>query len=142
MTPNLLVFSTATVGSQPAATYRFMSSGYKPPRQGRSIAMDMVHNQNGIFKYVYDNGPNIHTWDPFELVFNDKFSNVVGGSATQQYANFLALWNHLGSKGFQAPDGGYQVHFAAEDMEPRFNAWPVETTSKLEYKVTVHIEEG
>jgi hypothetical protein len=138
--PNLLTFSTATVGDVPAATYSFASSGYQTPRQGRSIGMDVVHNQNGIFKYVYDQGPGIYSWDPFELVFDDDLTDL--GSATVQWENFLNIWNHQGGMGFRAPESTYQVHFSSQELQRRFQRFPASVGDKMEFRVTIQLEEG
>jgi hypothetical protein len=144
MTPNVVIFSYPGVGSIPAATYSFLTAGYKPPKQGRSIASDMVHNQNGIFVYVYDSGPNIFTWDPFELVFGDSqtHKNILGIGATQQWQNFQDLWQHLGTKQLDAPEDLYDVHFAQQDMERRFTVFPKNVGDPIEFRVTIELEEG
>lgn len=145
MNENRLIFTTPALGDTPAATYVFFSSDYKPPRQGRSASSDIVHNQNGIFKYVYDSGPNIFTWDPFELVFSDRFAGALDGkSATQQWQDFQSLWQHLGTKSLEGPEGSYDVHFPAQNIEPRWGSgrFPANSTDSFDLRVTIELEEG
>lgn len=145
MNPNQIVLSVPTSGSgaTPGATFSFSTSGYKPPRQGRSLGTDIVHNQNGAFKYVYDNGPNFWAWDPFEAVLTDQFSGVSGGGATQQYANLRFLWNYVGVMGIRTPDGAYNVVWAAgADFQQSFQQFPNSVGDKMEFRVTLNIEEA
>ena len=65
--PIILSVPTSGDGATAAATYVFYTAGYSPPRQGRSTGQDIVHNQNGVFKYRYDNGPNVYAWEPFQI---------------------------------------------------------------------------
>lgn len=145
---NKIILSTPTVGdstltASPAATYSFFSRDYQPPLQGRASAQDVVVNQNGTFKYNYDNGPGPFEWRPFELVFDDKFAPFLGGAmATQQWANFQAIWNHLGPKQLGAPEAVYSILFPSQQLERRFQQFPRATGDKIEFITTIKIEEG
>jgi hypothetical protein len=146
MQSNQIIVSYPTYGPSgnyiPAATYRFMTAGYKPPRQNRSISTDTVHNANGVHKYIYDNGPRDYSWDPFEVALEDVFGPM-GGSATQQLANLKDIWNHVGPLSMQTPDGLYDVHWAAgQALEPKFVHFPNQVGDKIEYRVTVQFEEA
>ena len=140
--PNLIVLSIPTSGNgaTAAATFLFNTSGYNPPRQARAVGWDDVHNQNGHFRYRYDNGPGALSWSPFQLVFNDDFG--FAGSATQQYANFLFLNQYTGSLGLSAPEGSYQVAWGSSDIEHRFNVFPHSAGDKYERRVVVNLVEG
>lgn len=144
--PNPITISYATYGPSgaetPAATYRFMSQDYKPPRRSRASSFDEVVNQNGTFRYVYDNGPAGLSWSPFTLAMLDRFEPLVGATATVQWANLLALWDHRGLKTIQAPDGIYEVFFSDSDLEPRFEVFPGSVGDKIEYRATISLEEG
>ena len=145
MNLNTIVISVPTSGNGaiPAATYPFMTSGYRPPRQGRSIGIDVVHNQNGIFKWVTDNGPNVHEWEPFEIVCADRFAQVAGGGATQQAANLTSLWRYVsGPMTLRAPDGLHTIHWTDSPLERRFVSFPDEVGDKIEYRIAVHFQEG
>lgn len=138
----ILSVPTSANSATPAATFAFMTSGYRPARQGRSIGEDIVHNQNGIFGYVYDNGPNVRVWDPFVIRCDDAFKGQMG-SATQQAANLDFMWQyHEGPMTMQAPDGTYPVHWAATDLARQFVSFPAEVGDKLVMDVTVNLEEG
>lgn len=124
-----------------AATYSFFTRGYNPPSTGRSIGSDLVHNRNGAFQYVYDNGPNFNKWEPFEIIMEDPraFTNSpVGVSATQQYQNLLDLWEHVGQLQLRGPDGTYTVYWApGNDLVRRWRNYPINVGDKIEYAVTV-----
>ena len=144
MQANEIILSVPTSGSgaTAAATFSFFTSGYQVPRQGRSISADTVHNHNGIFTYVYDNGPNIRTWQPFEIVCSDKFLNYLG-AATQQHSRFEFLWNYTeGSITLQAPEGVYAVRWSDQPLERRFARFPSAVGDKIEYRYQVNFEEG
>jgi hypothetical protein len=108
----------------------------------RSIDWDDVHNKNGHFRYLYDNGPGPKTWKPFEIVTNDVFTNLLGASATQQWANLQALCEHVGAMGFAAPDGTHQVHWGQSEFEPHFEAMPRAVGDKIDYAVAIQLEEA
>jgi hypothetical protein len=135
----ILSVPTSGAGATPAATYAFFTRGYKPPRQARSIGFDYVHNQNGLHKYVYDNGPNINTWDPFQIVCGDQFKDL--GSASVQFGNLLFLWNYIGPISMQAPEGAYTVAWADAPLEKQFAQFPSAVGDKIEFGVTVTFEE-
>lgn len=145
MRPNEIVFSVPTSGggATPPATFSFMTSGYKVPRQGRSSGMDTVHNQNGVFRYFYDNGPNSRTWEPFAIVASDAFTSVAGGGATQQAANLDFLWQYVGPMGMQAPEGTYTVGWApGTEYLPAFTRFPSEVGDKIELRTDINIVEA
>lgn len=144
--PNLLWISYPTYGPSgsetAAATYGFVSQDYKPPRRQRAISSDEVTNQNGTFKYVYDNGPTGLTWSPFSLVLLDRWEPYVGAYATQQWANLLSLWDHSAAKNLGAPDGTYEIHWGQASLEPKFETFPNSVGDKIEYRVVISIEEA
>jgi hypothetical protein len=148
MNPNLIVLSRPTyVGAggtsqaTPAATYAFFSRDYKPPDQERYMDYDIVKNQNGKFKWIYDNGPGFKTWNPFTLVLEDSFQNVLGYSATQQLANLRTIWEHQGTLGMRSPDGTFNIHWAKEALENGWRAFPHEVGEETKYEVVVQFEE-
>ena len=146
MTPPVIVLSYPTYGPTSApvssATYSFMSRGYAPPERQRSIGWDNVHNANGHFRYVYDNGPSTKSWKTFELVTNDNFANLLGASATQQYANLLDLWDYTGAMGMAAPDGIHEVHWGQASLQAKFEAMPGSVGDKIDFSVSVQFEEA
>lgn len=149
MNPNLIVLSRATyVGSAgtssatPAATYAFFTRDYKPPEQPRYIQHDIVKNQNGRFKWIYDNGLGFRQWDPFTLILEDRFATVVGGLATTQLANLRTLQEHPGTLGMRTPEGAYTVHWSEQSIGQNFRIFPVETSDKIEFEVIVQFEEA
>lgn len=146
MNPNIIYLSHATYlgpsGATAAATYGFMTSDYKPPSQDRHVEYDVVHNQNGKFKYLYDNGPGWRKWAPFAIRCEDTFQPLLGVGATAQYARLIELWNHPGILGMQTPDGTYSVHWAANELDKNFRVFPAQVTDKIEYEVVVQFEEG
>lgn len=142
MTPNLVILSHATYGATPAATYGFMTRGYKPPAQDRSVSVDTVHNQNGKFKWVFDNGPGFSKWEPFEVLCETAFQNILGANAATQYARLLEMWNHPGTLGMKTPDGTYNVHWAENPIERAFRAFPVNVGDTMEWAVSVQFEEA
>lgn len=131
---------TSGAGATAAATYQFASRGYKPPRQGRSIGFDDVHNQNGLFRYVYDNGPNTRTWEPFDIVCTDEFGGL--GAATVQIARLEFLWRYRGAIGMQAPDGVYTVSWADAPLEKQFESFPHAAGDKIKMRAVVNFEEA
>ena len=128
-------------GATAAATAAFFSSDYKPPAQDRYIDHDIVKNQNGKFKYLYDNGPGWRKWSPFNLHCERSFETEVGLTATQQYAALVAMWDHPGYLGMQTPDGTYTVHWA-DNLEKSFRVFPSSSGEEREYIVVVQFEEG
>jgi hypothetical protein len=147
MNPNLLVFSHATYtgpsGATAAATHAFFTKDYKPPAEQRYVEIDEVKNQNGKFKYVYDNGPGFREWSPFSVVCEERFSTMGLGTAQQQYDNLRKFWNHPGLLGMQAPEGTYVVHWTPNSIEKNFRIFPVAAgATSLEYEVIVQFEEA
>lgn len=142
--PTPLYFSVPTSGggATAAATIGFFTIGYQPPRQTRSSSRDIVHNQNGVFKYVYDNGPGVFEWNQFEIEINDKFSAQLG-TATTQYNNLQFLWNYLGGPiGMAAPEGVYSVGFTGAPLERQFKVYPSAAGDKAaEARYVINIEE-
>jgi len=138
-----LIFSvpTSAAGATPAATFAFFSVGYKPPRQNRDTAIDRVHNQNGVFNYVYDNGPGAYEWDQFQIEINDAFANGEPGSADTQWANLQFLWNFQGPIGFAAPEGVYSVGWAAAPLERQFARYPGSAGDKIVTRVVINLQE-
>ncbi len=127
----------------PAATYVFFTSGYQPPNQPRYTDQDIVKNQNGKFKWVYDNGPGFKIWSPFRIHCENE--SMFPGSATQQLADLTALWEHIGLMGMRAPDGTtYSVIWADNALEQNFRVFPKPNlpVGQLEYIVTVQFEEA
>lgn len=145
MTPNLIVLSHATYvgpsGATAAATYSFFTKEYTPPLQERSIDVDIVHNQNGRFKYLYDNGPGFKRWNPFTIACEDVFASVVGATAAGQYARIREMWDYPGTLGMRAPEGVYSIHWA-ESIEQAFRSFPISVGDKLEWGVVVQFEEA
>jgi hypothetical protein len=146
MNPNTIVISHATYvgasGATAAATYAFFTREYKPPTQERSLEADVVHNQNGKFKYVYDNGPGFKAWQPFTITCGDAFKDFLGATAGLQYARLLQMWEYPGILGMRAPEGTYGIHWAAGGIEPAFRAFPTEVNNKIEWEVVVQFEEA
>lgn len=148
MNPNTIIFSVPTSGggATPAATYSFMSRGYKQPHQGRASGMDTIGNQNGSFRYIYDNGPGPYDWEPFELVLSDRFAGVAGGMATQQAANFLFLWSYTGPMGMRVPGGTYTVAWQpGMDLQREWLSFPTDVGDvrhTFESSVAIAIVEG
>lgn len=142
---NSIVLSHATYvgpsGATAAATYSFFSADYQPPTQERHFDSDVVHNQNGKFKYLYDNGPGFRKWSPFQIRCEDAFQTLLGFTAQQQYGHLLELWNHPGVLGMKAPDGVHVVHWAA-DVEQNFRAFPISPTAPYDLSVVVQFDEG
>lgn len=146
--PNTIVLSRATyVGASgvgfatPAATYEFFTRDYGPPSQERHFDTDTVHNENGKFKYLYDNGPGFKKFAPFDIVCEQRLGTMLNLTAAQQLANLLTLWEHPGVLGMRAPEGTYTVHWA-ESMDQAFRIWPIVATAPKEIIVTVQFDEG
>lgn len=146
MDPNLVVLShptyavgTTIIGS---ATYIFFTKGYKPPSQPRAITSDVVINQNGKFKYVYDNGPGFRQWSPFSVICEDKLAKITGLGATAQFAAIQSIWENPGKFGMQAPDGTYDVNWAESAQELAFRVFPKESGDIIEYEVIIQVEES
>jgi len=141
----LITLSRATYvgpsGATAAATYRFATSDYKPPVQERYIESDIVKNQNGKFKYIYDNGPGFKKFQAFQIHCENVFATYLGGMGATQYANLLSLWEHPGVLGMKGPDGTYIVNWA-RDLERAFRVFPKKSTDAQEFVVTVQFEEG
>lgn len=142
MNPNTVILSHAAYGATPAATYEFMTRGYKPPSQDRTISVDVVHNQNGKFKWLYDNGPGFQKWEPFEIACENSFATILNANAAQQYARILEMWNHPGSLGMKTPDGVYNIHWSENPIDRAFRVFPRLVGATLEWSVTVQFEEA
>lgn len=139
-----LTFSVPTsgAGATPAATFSFFTIGYRPPRQHRISGQDVVSNQNGIFKYRYDNGPGPYEWNTFEIRISDTFRNELG-SATQQQANLDFLWQYKsGPMGMADPERVYSVVWAPVPLEPVFEGFPVAAGDKIHKRYSISLEEG
>lgn len=143
---NTITFSHATYvgpsGATAAATYSFITKGYKPPAQDRDIEVDEVHNQNGRFKYIYDNGPGFKKWAPFSVVCEDIFATVVGAIGATQLSRLREFWDYTGTLGMKAPEAVYTVHWAQQALEQNFKIFPKKVGDSLEYEVVVQFEEG
>lgn len=137
----LVTLSHATYGATAAATHLFVTADYKPPVQERYIDTDVVKNQNGQFKYVYDNGPGFKKWQAFQIRCEDAFSSVANGLGATQYAHLLEMWNHPGVLGMATPEGVHTVHWG-KDLERAFRVFPKKTGDHQEFSVTVQFEEG
>lgn len=146
MNPNLIILSHPTYlgpsGATAAGTYKFYTKDYKPPAQDRSLDYDIVHNQNGKFKWVYDNGPGFRRWPPFEVTCQDQWQDILGFNAAQQFANLLKLWNYPGTLLMSAPDGVYSVHWSADPQEQNFIRYPREVGDQIEMDVGIQLEEA
>lgn len=146
MNYNLLVLSHATYvgpsGATAAATYSFFTKEYRPPSQDRSIEFDIVHNQNGRFKWVYDNGPGFNKWQGFSVLCENKFATVVGAIAATQFSRIREMWEYPGVLGMKAPEGTYSVHWSSSEIERAFRAFPTQTTDVPEWEVVVQFEES
>lgn len=145
MNPNMIILSHATYvgpsGATAAATYSFMTSDYKPPSQERHIDSDTVHNQNGKFKYIYDNGPGFHKFSPFGINCENKFSIITGFNAALQYAHLRELWVHPGILKMQTPDGTFNVNWS-ESLDRSFRVFPNNVGDTIEYVVAVQFDEA
>lgn len=148
MNPNLLILSHATYvgpsGVTGAASYLFFTKGYKPPSQPRAIDKDVVVNQNGKFKYIYDNGPGFKTWGPFSVLCEESTAirGMLNFTAAQQYDHLREMWEHRGVLGMQAPEGTYVVAWSS-DLDRSFRVFPVSSGATiLEYEVVVQFEEA
>lgn len=143
--PQMLTFSRATYvgasGATAAATYSFFTRDYEPPAQERYIDHDIVKNQNGKFKYLYDNGPGWRKWSPFSIVCENTFIQFLGVTALAQYERLVTLWEHPGVLGMQAPEGTYTVHWSNE-IERSFRVFPSNVTDAQEFTVVVQFEEA
>lgn len=146
MNPNLMTLSHPTYlgpsGATAAATFNFITRGYQPPAETRHIDFDIVHNQNGRFKYVYDNGPGFRRWNTFEITCQNAFENLVQVNAEQQYARLIRMWNFKGALGMEIAEEVYSVHWAQETVEPAFVQFPREVGDHIERDVRVQFEEA
>lgn len=134
---------TAGNGASAAATFLFVTRNYEPPHQGRAMAIDTIVNQNGVFQWIYDNGPGPWEWAPFDIICSDSFSNICGGGATQQYANALYLWQYIGRRGLQDPVGSYDVVWSPDqNLDRGFRRFPVNVGDPIELLLTVQLKEG
>lgn len=124
-----------------AATYAFFTSDYEPPQQERSIDSDVVHNQNGKFKYVYDNGPGFKKWKPFNVHCEQSFRVLLGATAGMQFDRLKSLWEKPGVIGMETPEGIYTVMWG-DSLERAFRVFPKKNNDILEHVVTVQFEEA
>lgn len=138
---NLIYLSHATYGATAAATYAFVTSEYQPPVQERYYDTDVVKNQNGMFKWLYDNGPGFNKWQPFKVRCENAWSAQLGATAGAQYNRLKEMWDHPGVLGMRTPDGTYTVHWAG-DQERAFRRFPKIVNEQIEYTVVVQFEEG
>jgi hypothetical protein len=106
------------------------------------IDFDIVNNQNGRFKYVYDNGPSFRRWEKFEIVCDDKFQDILGANGTTQFNRLKELWNYKGTFGMGAPEDSYSVHWAKDPLEKSFIVFPREVGDKIELSVAISLEEA
>ena len=146
MNPNLLTISHPTYvgasGATAAATYSFVTSGYRPPAESRHVDFDIVHNQNGKFKYVYDNGPGFRKFPSFDIHCEDQFQALTGANAANQYARLREMWSYRGILGLEIAEEAYSVHWPAEALESAFIIFPREVGDVIERTVTVQFEEA
>jgi hypothetical protein len=143
---NLITLSHATYvgpsGATGAATYQFFTKEYKPPSESRAIDKDEVVNQNGKFRYIYDNGPGFKQWSPFTFKLDKQFEAILNATVAQQYAHLREMWEHRGVLGMQTPDGVHTVAWGG-DLERNFVVFPVDAgASQIEYEVVVQFEEA
>ena len=145
---NLLTLSHPTYngpsGATAAATYQFFTKNYRPPADTRHVDSDTVHNQNGKFKYVYDNGPGFRRWPSFSIACEGGvIANRLGVSAESQYLNLRRLWNFRGVMGMEILEEVYDIHWAQDPLEPAFlPRFPVEVGGTIEREVQVQFEEA
>jgi hypothetical protein len=146
MNPSKITLSHPTYvgpsGATGAATYSFMTKDYKPPSSERHLEYDVVHNQNGKFKYVYDNGPGFKSWAPFTIRCDDNFLGVLGGNAQVQYGHLSEMWDYPGILGMKTPEGTYFVHWSGENLERGFIAFPYQVGDTIEWDILVQFEEA
>jgi hypothetical protein len=145
LNPNLIVLSHATYvgssGATAAATYSFFTKDYKPPTEPRAIDKDIVINQNGKFKYIYDNGPGFKQWPPFSILCEKPFTPILGDQ-TSQYNHLREMWEHRGVLGMQTPDGVQTVAWSA-DLDKNFKVFPAAAgATQIEFEVVVQFEEA
>lgn len=143
---NLITLSHATYagvsGATGAATYSFFTKDYKPPSESRAIDKDEVVNQNGKFRYIYDNGPGFKQWSPFTFKLDKQFETILNATVEQQYAHLREMWDHRGVLGMQTPDGVHTVAWGG-DLERSFIVFPSDAgASQIEYEVVVQFEEA
>lgn len=142
---NKILLSHATYvgpsGATAGATGVFFSSDYKPPAQDRAIDQDTVINNNGKFKYVYDNGPGFRKWAPFEIHCEEAFKVELGLDAAAQHALLVKMWVHPGNLTMIAPDGTYVVHWG-NSVERAFRIFPRLVGDKIEFIDVVQFEES
>jgi hypothetical protein len=146
LNPNIITLSHPTYagpsGATAAATYSFFTKDYKPPSQDRHLDYDVVHNQNGKFKWVFDNGPGFRRWSGFRISCQDAFESLFGVNAMTQFDHILEMWNYPGTLRMRAPDGLYDVHWAQDPQDQAFVRFPVEVATSFEMDVGVIFEEA
>lgn len=124
-----------------SATYSFFTSDYSPPEQERYIDHDVVKNQNGKFKYIYDNGPGWKRWNAFKVHCEQSFAGMLSATAGAQYERLRNLWEHPGLLQMRTPDGTYSVHWG-DSIERSFRIFPKKVNDILEHIVVVQFEEA
>lgn len=143
---NTIVLSHATYlgvsGATAAATYEFFTGDYKPPSQERHFSADVVHNQNGKFKYIYDNGPGFKKFSPFNIHCEDTFQALLNATVAVQFAHLIEMWNHPGVLGLKDPEGVvHTVHWAG-DMDKAFRIFPLKNATQVGKIVAVQFDEA
>jgi hypothetical protein len=119
-----------------------MTREYSAGKQSRYIEQDVVSNQNGVFKWIYDNGPGLREWAPFSVICDDSFASYVGGMATVQYGRLLEMWNYIGTLGMKGPDGAFKVAWASNSIEPKLRYFPQAPADPPVIDVVVQFEEA
>jgi hypothetical protein len=147
MNPDLMILSHATYlgpsGATAAATYSFITRGYRPPAEPRHVDSDTVHNQNGKFKYIYDNGPGFRRWSTFQIICQDSFASLVGANASTQYSRLREMWNHKGILGMTIGSETFSVHWPQENISPAFVVFPrIANATAIERDIDVQFEEA
>ena len=141
---NLLTLSHPTYsgpsGATAAATYQFMTSKYQPPAETRHLDSDIVHNQNGKFKYVYDNGPGFRRWAAFSIRCEEAFRDILNGNSETQYARLREMWSFRGILGMEIAEEVYSVHWSQDQMEPNFKVFPRQVGHRDEREVKIQFE--
>lgn len=130
-------------GATAAATYSFMTKGYRPPAETRHLDSDTVHNQNGRFKYVYDNGAGFRRWNTFQVSCQEYFQGLLGVNAQQQYDRLREMWAHKGILKMEIVGDVYNVHWAQDPIEPAFlPTFPKVVGAVIERDVSIQFEEA
>jgi hypothetical protein len=146
LNPNLIYLSHATYvgpsGATAAATYAFFTKDLKSPAEPRAIDKDIVVNQNGKFKYIYDNGPGFRQFPPFSILCEARFEILLGGGPDTQYARLREMWEHRGLLGLKVPDGTYTIAWSS-DLDQNFRVFPITAgATQIEREIVVQFEEA